>query len=285
MNQPNQPNQADCIVFEPPNYGLCNRLRGLVGAWAGSKKLRIPLFVLWNTCSACPYTYSDLFEPLSKHPDVIHINNTAEIPEKYNRKYHTTSVSHLNDILQSYAINPDIASFLISQLIPVANLRAEITGFYKRYSLDTNTLGIHIRETDIIDYLSSIKAQSVPVVNYYNAIDKWLKNNSSNTVYLACDDSARQMDILMRFGTERIIVYKNIASSEEACAPLCPPAIKSASSLRQTTGDHCVVDLYCLALSARFIGSPYSSFSTHVNYLRETFEKVPLIKNRIIATY
>lgn len=243
----------DCILFEPPDYGLCNRLRGLVGAWGGSKKLSIPLYVIWKPSPACPYKLEDLFQDLS---GMTRISSVSEIPEKYTKIYHTTSVSHLNDILKIYNINISIGPFLMNQLKPISVLMDIIQEINREKQLMEYGLGIHIRETDIVEYLSAANIRQIPVIYYYTQIEKWLKQNDTNVIYLACDNADRQNDILNKYGKDKIVIYKNINKTI------------NDNSIRETGGDHCVIDLFCLSRCKEFIGTPYSSFSTHVHYLK-----------------
>jgi hypothetical protein len=51
-------------LFTTPDFGLANRIRGLVGAWAHAKQTGHTLDILWTVSPACPYAIQDLFDPL-----------------------------------------------------------------------------------------------------------------------------------------------------------------------------------------------------------------------------
>jgi len=51
-------------LFISKEFGLCNRLRGLLNAWAIASEKKLHLDVLWIPNDDCPFEFTDLFELL-----------------------------------------------------------------------------------------------------------------------------------------------------------------------------------------------------------------------------
>jgi len=235
-------------LFTTPDFGLANRLRGLVGAWAHAKQKEETLDILWTETPACPYAIQDLFDPL---PGTRYISE-AEGPYSYE----SSDLGHLKDILTKHKLPVYMAPVLIGSLKPVAALQERIRSIAKSARL-SDCIGLHIRRTDVIPYAASLGMEDPNPLEEFWALCDALP---AVPVFLACDDKETVEACRARYG-DRIHVAKEIGSF--------------AGGIRATDGEHAVLDLYCLALCKYFKGSRLSSFTAHVNYLRQAWSMSP----------
>jgi len=226
-----------------PDYGLCNRLRGYVGATAYARKMKTTLHVVWEESPACPYRIQDLFEPLQATQFISEdISNVKYV-------HISSNVHRLEDILGRYKLPVGQAGLLIATLTPIRPIRERIQQLYNKIPLH-NALGFHIRRTDHIDYANSCGG-STPLETFWALADKY----PTKPIFIACDNSDTLELCRVKYGPR-------IHSAKE---------FTSSSTLRQTDGIHTVLDLYCLALCEHFQGSMHSSFTEFVDYLRNTW--------------
>jgi len=241
-------------LFTTPDFGLANRLRGLVGAWAHAKHQRQTLDVLWTESDACPYAIQDLFDP------PLGIRYITE-RDASGYAYESSDLGHLNDILTKHGLRTSMGPLLIASLRPVAGLRDRIRDLVSSMSL-TTCLGLHIRRTDLLPWAASLgRTDPNPLEAFWARCDAY----PTQPIFLACDDKDTVDQCRARYG-DRVRVAKEIGPSP------------NAYGIRATEGDHAVLDLYCLALCQSFQGSQMSSFTTHVNYLRAAWTLSPSLR-------
>ena len=233
------------LLFITPDYGLANRLRGLVGVWAQARRLKAPLHVLWTLTNACPYRIEDLFEPL---PGTQYITEQERLPLSDYQEV-TSDIGFLDDILKKYTIPVTMAPILTQSLKPVASIRSTLKELMDVIPFK-NTLGLHIRQTDLIDEAASQGEEAMPLKLFWFICDM----NPTMDIFLACDDYRTVEECRSRYG-KRVHVAKEFS-------------VTNRESLRQTDGEHVVLDIYCLSLCKKFQGSALSSLSTHVDLLR-----------------
>jgi len=243
-------------LFTTPDYGLCNRLRGYVGAWAYAKKMGCVLHVLWTESPACPYRIEELFEPL---PNTKFITESESKETTYT--YTTNDLGHLSHILAKYGMPHTLAPVLIASLVPVLSIRQKLQRLFADIPL-SSAIGLHIRRTDHVDYANTLGG-STQMDMYWRAADAY----PMNPIYLACDDSDTLRIGKRKYGA-RIHIGKEFSPSP-------------SSSVRNTDGEHAVLDIYCLALCGQFQGSRLSSFSAHVDYLRQAWSMSSSLQKKI----
>jgi hypothetical protein len=238
-------------LFISQDFGLCNRLRGYVGAWSYAKKVDCLLDVLWTPSPACPYSIEELFEPLP---------GTRFITEKGEHDYSHTTNDHgcLTYILSGHGLILETAPLLIASLLPRQSIRRKLANLEPFLN---KAIGIHIRRTDHVDYANTIGGPT-PMETYYAAADA-----SSALIFLACDDPSTLAIFKQRYG-ERILTAK---------------AFGDPIGIRNTDGEHSVLDLYCLALCEKFQGSHASSFSSHALYLRTAWGINQMLRKQSMA--
>lgn len=240
--------------YTAPDVGLCNRLRGYVGAAAYAKAKGSTLHVVWDKSHACPYRIQDLFEPLQ---------NTHYMSDISGIQYsHASSnASYLETILSRYRLQTGNAAVLMATLVPIRSIRQEIRNIWDSIPL-RDAIGVHIRRTDHTEYALSCGG-STSLETFWSFADKY----PDKPIFVACDDSDTLALCREKYGL-RVHVAKEFAD-------------RDTSSLRKTDGIHAVLDLYCLALCKYFQGSAHSSFTAFVEYLRNAWITHPVYRRRI----
>lgn len=232
-------------LFISKEFGLCNRLRGLLNAWAIAREKKLHLDVLWIPNEDCPYLFTDLFELL---PDTSMINEDEKDVKNYS--FITDYAGCIEEFcpLSRRKRSFHECKFLFSLLKPVESIRKIIVEFVRQNNI-TNCAGIQVRRTDHVSYAEKNKCFT-PLSTFEQVIEH--PENADTKVYLACDCAETQDYFKSKYG-DKILFYKQIENS---------------SSLRKTDGIHAVVDLYVLALCRLFFGTFGSSFSKHILYLQ-----------------
>jgi hypothetical protein len=236
-------------LFTTQDYGLSNRLRGYVGAWAHAKKAGCTLDVLWTPSPACPYAITDLFDPLP---------GSRFITAPGTDYAHTTNDhGHLFHILHGNGLSPELAPLLIASLKPLPAIRRKLAALAPTLS---GAIGFHVRRTDHTEYANTLGGPT-PLEVFWTIADA-----SAAPIFLACDDSATLAEFLARYG-DRVLTAK---------------AFAEPMGIRNTDGEHAVLDLYCLALCAQFQGSHASSFTAHAQYLRQAWIANPTLRKQAL---
>ena len=219
-------------LFTTQDYGLANRLRGYLGAWAHAQRAGCILDVLWNESPACPYHIQELFEPL---PNTRFITPTDAETTEY--IYRTSDHGH---------INTDIATILFGSLKPVETIRRKLAAIAPSLK---NAIGFHVRRTDHLEYAATCGG-TTPLEVFFSTADA----NPMAPIFLACDEPSTLVTFRNKYG-DRVLTAKDFAATP-------------TSSLRYTDGEHAVLDLYCLAQCKVFRGTRASLFSAHVVMVR-----------------
>jgi hypothetical protein len=232
-------------LFISKEFGLCNRLRGLLNAWAIAREKKLHLDVLWIPNEDCPYLFTDLFELL---PDTSMINEDEKDVKNYS--FITDYAGCIEEFCPLSRRKRSFyeCKFLFSLLKPVESIRKIIVEFVRQNNI-TNCAGIQVRRTDHVSYAEKNKCFT-PLSTFEQVIEH--PENADTKVYLACDCAETQDYFKSKYG-DKILFYKQIENS---------------SSLRKTDGIHAVADLYVLALCRLFFGTFGSSFSKHILYLQ-----------------
>lgn len=236
------------VLYVTEDMGLANRLRGLVSALAFCSRKKLKLDVIWKPNHECPYLFTDLFEI----PNNTRFITEEEMKAHGNYKVVTKDMGHLCHLLPKQGLSYNLAPMLISMLQPLPQIKEQIKTLVKEFGIN-NCIGFHIRKTDHVQYANSL-GKSTPIEEFNEVV-----RNTTENIYLACDDKQIQEDFQKEFG-ERIKVYKSIETND---------------NFRQTDGKHAVIDIYLLSLCKVFKGSFASSFTQHVLYLQEAWKIRP----------
>ena len=246
-------------LFSTVDFGLSNRLRGYIGAWAYAKKSGATLHVRWTESPACPYRIEELFEPI---PGTHFI--TSDICNNTVYSHTTIDHGHLSHILHGHGLLPTIAPLLIASLTPTESIRKTLRNLLQSYPIQ-EAIGFHIRRTDHSEYASDLGG-ATPLETFYSIAD----SQPTQPIFLACDDPSTLALFKSKYG-DRILTAKPIESFSN-----------DPAALRKTDGEHAVLDLYCLAFCKQFQGSNASSFSAHVGYLRNAWANSSSFRDKIL---
>lgn len=242
------------FVFVKPNYGLCNRMRTIVGANELAKKLNRKLVVIWVRNKDLNAEFSNLFDnkeiivletkdgsfylwliwkilKLVFNCNVI-FDNWIEQNVYNGQKEWIKQIEDRNVFIDSCCDiirGGDYSIFKVNKKIIndyVLNCKA-------------NVIGIHIRRTD-----NELSIKHSPTCMFVERMKSEIGNNPEIRFYLSTDDPCEEQCFLKIFG-DRIIIHNKTSLNRNM-----PIAIVDAC-----------IDLYNLSQCSRIYGSYYSSFS------------------------
>jgi len=215
-----------------PEGGLCNMLRVVFSWYMKAKKERRQLIVSWVLSNACNGFFLDYFEPV---PDIKFLKGYSP-----NIKYDYQGCM----VLEEYN-NPN----MYSMLKPRAEIKARIEkNIMELKSSNAGFIAIHIRRTDHINH--AIQNNKYTTDNdFYEFLDK---QPLSANIYIATDNLDTQKQFKARYG-DRIKALKWITPQR---------------TLRQTSIEDAVVDIFTCVGANAFLGSGWSSFTDLINDLR-----------------
>jgi hypothetical protein len=213
-----------------PTGGLCNYLRVVFSYWIHCKASNLNLIVLWTITEECPGFFLDFFEPLEGVSFIKEWNPTLFISYQGNR-WHPNYNPYEQFIYKGL------------QLLPTMNHILE----HRRLLLG-DYVALHIRRTDHT-YLAQIHNSYTDDQEFTEFVKKY----PNQTVYLSTDNRQTQEDYMAMF-PNKIKYIQWIEPSE---------------SLRQTTLEEAILDLFLCIRASQFKGSSYSSFSGTIQQFRE----------------
>jgi hypothetical protein len=217
-------------MFVYSNAGLCNRLRVMFSYNIIANKNNEKLDMIWDNNKACPGYFLDYFEP------VKNINLLNKFTEN-------TSIIKTNS---QHKLTKNI--FVYDHLNLKLSLQTKIQNYIKQLG---SYVAVHIRRTDTI---SCPKKKNLYLSNetYINFINKYKDYN----VYIATDNYETQNEFYQLF-KDRIKIINYISKPQ-----------KYIPSIRQTSLEETIIDMYMCINSNYFLGSDYSSLTTFVKEMR-----------------
>lgn len=216
------------------NNGLNNKLRVILSYLYKANKENKILRYVWINDTACPCNFEDLFEPI-KNLQILSLH----LPYKCNYYF------VCNDLKNNYIIDNYWAL-----LKPVLKIQIEIN---KNLDLlGKHFIACHIRRTDGWNH-GTYKHEQKYDEDYINFINKCPKNLN---IYIATDCQFTQQKFIDLY-SDRLIVKKILHDNK---------------SLRQTSVQDAVKDMYICAHSTYFMKSP-GSFSFGIECLKKCFNK------------
>ncbi len=251
------------IIINPIG-GLANRMRAIASGIALCNEHDFNLKeIIWpiNSDLYCPF--DKLFEPID-NIQVKSISNIKNIflydePRKKNfflsrlfqtdrycgkiLELHSNIYEYINSLnntkkpllIQSGGIFYDFTPEVYKNIfIP----RKELINEAKQ-RIQSNTIGLHIRRTDNL-----VSIEQSPTDSFIQAINEEIKRDNTATFYLATDDDDVKQQLSSLFGNKRIIFSKLTASRKTE------QGIKEAA-----------IELLCLSMCKKILGSYWSSFS------------------------
>ena len=264
--------------------GFGNRLRSLFFfMYLASWKYDAKLYYIWEINDACPGHFLSIYHPLP---------NVTFITREYARQL--TALQGLNSPIVRFRSSRQNIEFFanafkipifyqevlalgMAQLLLLEPIHAKIYDFVTRNDV-CNSLGLHVRRTDLHDELPAIKRMS-----YENTF--WFVHSYPEdgiTLFLATDNADTQRVFREYFGpnqtkVKRLLFYADIDGGKAAAA-LASGTV--SSEYRHTDLETAVIEMYILSYTKVFRQSLYSSYSGWVVWMREKWrKKVPTCLN------
>jgi hypothetical protein len=210
--------------------GLSNRIRYLFSWLHKIKKEdnKSAIKMIWPINNYCTGTFDNFFEPI----DCV----SFIYDKKFCNIHHDCSQSKYSFVDKNYT--PQNIKNFYSQL----NLNSRTENTFKKFNSQNNIKkynSIHIRRTDH-SILAKKNREYTDDIIFENFV-----RNSSLPVYLATDNQATQSYFIKKYNN--VFIYKDIK--------------KGNCSLRQTTLEHTIIDIWMCIYSNQFMPSGYSSLS------------------------
>jgi hypothetical protein len=215
-----------------PDGGLCNYLRVVFSYWLYCKREHKTLGVIWRVTDACPGFFLDYFEPLE---GVVFFKNDKQLSIDFNgNRWHPDYNPYKMFIYSGLNLLPDIKSKLSS-------IRSKLDKY----------IAVHIRRTDHVR-LAKSEDRYTDDDTFIQFINQYPEYN----LYVATDNRETQ-DQLYSLYKERIKVISFIT-----------PSI----SLRQTTIEDAILDIFICKDATHFKGSGFSSYSGTIAQYRTSVD-------------
>lgn len=225
-------------------FGLCNRIRTMLGYYYLCKLNNKRLKVYWTADTICNGKFLDYYEPI---PDIIFVE--SKIRTKFDFKGQTTFRKPLLDNTNLTDNQIKAAEIQCYKLIKLKqSVIDQIDSFLKENNVNYDKMvGIHVRRTDHV-----VVAKNANMYTPDEAFFKFVDNHKDFKIYLATDNKMTQDMFIQKYG-DRVVFYKPISSS---------------TNKRKTLLGHAVVDIEILSKCKHFKGTKYSSFTRTVNLFR-----------------
>ena len=220
-----------------PSGGLANRLRVLMAYIQIAKNENKPLKVYWPNNNTCNGLYRDIFQPLD---GVTFVSLLESIPRHYSG-YET-----YDTIMNRYGLKFDEKE-AYSDLKLLPRLQEKVNSFVAKNNLSSG-VSVHVRRTDHTNMAKNAESHTTSN-DFFEYIDSL---PSGIPIFLATDNNETQKEFKNRY-PGRVIVYKEIIPS---------------SSVRQTSLEDAILDIFIAVQTLYFKGSGYSSYSGAIEVLR-----------------
>ena len=243
----------DKFIVIKPIAGLCNRLRFLFSFIHKMKKENIKkkLVVIWELDSQCNGFLWDIIKP---------IENCWTL--RNNNKNFTINISSCGTV----PVYKDCNYLRGLSFKPTTQIMNNIIKIIK--NLNNKYVSIHIRRTDLTNHLKYIN--KLHLYTKDNDFITFLNKNTEYNIYLATDNTETQNKFLKLY-PERIKYIKKIDN------------INKIKNHRKTDLQDALTDIFVCALSNKFKGTYFSSFSSFIelirrdNNIKNNFHNNPLL--------
>jgi hypothetical protein len=254
------------MLIVKPIGGLANRMRVIDSSISVSRKLEMPLAVIWNRDHSINCKYSNLFQPsrdfevrsswydgirshvrvweslsyiirdrirfIWKSGDTIYIfdNHPSRLKEYDFSRFHQTGNIFISTAHRFYS------PAHLDTFRPVPDLQARVDKLVSSFS--RSTIGVHIRRTD-----SRRSILNSPDEQFIKVMQAELERNPDTLFFLTTDDPGLKTKLCEEFAGKIITNDHSLSRSDVE-------GIRNA-----------LVDLYCLSHTTKILGSYWSSFS------------------------
>ena len=206
------------LVLEPQS-GLCNRIRAIVSAKRLAAKYGRKFYILWNPdlpgpAYGCAGKFTQLFssdnniELITDFKEfctgrtIVKYQKTVHGPLVLNLDRDKEEIVYIRSNLWIYDHRDNIKKFeffkdSLRSIIPNSRVKKDYSSFVKEHSVGKDTIGIHIRRTDItsttvfgLDYTDeeALKAAYSDYSKYFEYMDLMLKINAGTKFFIAADN-------------------------------------------------------------------------------------------------
>jgi hypothetical protein len=196
-----------------------------------AKQQKKELIVIWTKTAACPGMFLDFFQPI----DGISFET---------KMYSKIDYCGYNELPEFPADYTDLK--LTSSMQSMINEKINI--------LQHNYIAVHIRRTDCI-YLAKSHNNYTSDEQFIEFIDRECKNTF---LYIATDNKETYNHFTNKYN--KLVKFKYHDNVNNG----------SIFSLRKTSLQDAIIDLYMCNYSSKFMGSGLSSFSDLINKIRKT---------------
>lgn len=217
------------MITIQPIGGLCNYLRTIFSYYEYTRKNNLELNVIWLKTDACPGYFLDYFEPIP------HVSFKKQVDKDVKIDY------------KGYAIKKGF-----SPKYDKLKLKSYIKKivFDKIKILNKNYISVHIRRTDH----KKIAKKTNNYTNNKEFIDFLDKSDNNKNIYIATDNKITYNKFKKKYKNR--IKFKYHKENKD-------------STLRHTSLQDAIIDIYMCVYSDDFMGSGWSSFSKLIEKLRE----------------
>ena len=224
-----------------PSGGLCNYLRVVFSYRLYCKREGKSLTVIWKVTDECPGFFLDYFEPID---DVIFLRENENIlVDFYGNRWHPD-------------YNP-YAMYIYDGLKPLVNIQDKINS--NKLQLG-RYIAVHIRRTDHV-WLAQAECYYTSDDEFINFIQQYANEN----LYISTDNRETQDKFYALFSNKiKVIEF-----------------IQPTGSLRQTSIEDAIIDIFTCIDSLDFKGSGFSTFSATIYQIREPIDSDKQFKKQL----
>jgi len=219
------------MITIKPTGGLCNYLRVIFSYYEYARKNNLELNVIWIKSNACPGYFLDYFEPITNVNFINYIEKDAKID------------------YEGYQWHPNFNPYQIyvySELKLKSYLQKIVDD--KLDLLNKNYISLHIRRTDHIE-LAKSNNHYTDDKEFIDFIDK---SDNNKNIYIATDNEITYNKFKEKYQNRIKFDYHKTNNN----------------SLRKTSLQDAIIDIYMCVYSDDFMGSGWSSFSDLIKRLR-----------------
>ena len=250
------------FIMTKSDGGLSNRIQVMTSTMYLSQKKHqnCSILMLWNANKHCNGYFYDFFQPIINFHFINESQYEYLLPfsianyVKYKAASFRNILQHYGIKFQSTLITNRVEKSIVLAFRPVQHLYDQIKLFVKYHSI-CNISGVHVRRTDLVTSLRS-QNKSHMLTNdevFYEFINK---RPILEKVFLMTDNDETQRKYINHFGTNKIIIYKNIQSSV------------NTFELRHTSLSQAVTEIFIMAHTKLFRGTGMSSMSRFIRQLK-----------------
>lgn len=294
-------------ILAESDSGLSNRLRVLAAyMYVGEARFEgAHLIFIWDVNSACTGHFLEVFQPIE---NVIFATNSSRyVLDKGAKIVYENSWAVFQWTLQQNGIPKSKFGFptwgqieynMHSRFLPTQAVMSKVVAFVRKHKICQSS-SMHIRMTDMSQHMKK-KRKSVNLSSYFDFVESRPKDEA---VYLLTDNAETQQLFLQKYGSDKILVYNKISTTQKVFDPRQNPGIASPHAIfnssseidahsietavkpgsrshgrlpadhRHTTLEHTLIDILIAAHAKDFKPGIFSSLSDLVTIFKQIGRK------------